>query len=103
VSDHYQKWTCKPRRGIIHLARYVLESESFTGGLFDTTHPMYRGLNSAERRELISLWRWLHQQDARQHESAKPLSDRAVEPPTPPEPPAMPLFDGAPQEAAALA
>lgn len=87
-----QRWTVVPRRGIIHLARFVLEDRE--DGLFDIkTHPMYRRLDAAGKRELLALWKWLTQEDARQHADAPPLHERASAPePAAPEPETPLLF-----------
>ncbi len=89
------KWTCIKRRGIGHLASFVLEDLDY--GLYDKAHPMYRRLDSKERRELRELWEWLAVEFNREQEKpaqGEPPSLEAIAS-APGTPPLLtcPLFD----------
>lgn len=90
-----QKWTIKPRRGILHLVKFLIEDTD--RGLMDPQHAMYRQLTAPERRELEALMTWLCEQHARDQEAPKDIEQAAresIEAAQAPKPPAGPtLFD----------
>ena len=88
-----QKWTIKPRRGILHLVKFLIEDTD--RGLMDPQHAMYRQLTAPERRELQALMTWLCEQHASDQdvwkdvEQAARESIDAAQAPKPPEGPTL--------------